>query len=353
MSTAKKNSTFFDDDFEVTYEEDVPFTYNFDTRQTTKKLSDATVVLDAPDYRSVPGRSTGQSVQDTRGIYNSRYDGRYNSEDDGYTDEYDSDDFDVEYFDSDDYEDEDDPVDDGYDRRSRSEYRARSSRRFRDDYMDDDYDRRSRSDYIDDDYGRRSRSDYMDDDYIDAPRRSRKNAGSNVSRLLSPARKTAKYGTKSIYRVARSVVRVVSLLITAGTFGMLAYNFWRGAAPYGDPQTILTEKNFALAAYAAVAAIFLLFELVALFWSMTKMRIREGRKVYKEDTGRGLFSFIFIYIASYLSFLLCSFLPDTLGSLAVLNGIKGALDVFGSLHNVLLGLCLAGVISCLVRRHMN
>lgn len=304
MSTAKKNSTFFDDDFEVTYEEDVPITYSFDTKQTTNKLSDATVVLDAPDYRSVSGVCSKQPSKNTEGIYKNRYEDSYDGRDGGYTDEYDSEDFDVEYFDSDDYE-------------------------------DDDYDSHTRG------------------GYRDAPRRRRKNAGPNVSRLLSPVKKTAKYGTKGIYRVARSVVRIVSLLITAGTFGVLAYNFWRGAAPYGDPQTILTEKNYALAAYAAVAAVFLLFELIALFWSMTKMRIREGRKVYKEDTGRGLFSFIFIYIASYLSFLLCSFLPDTLGSLAVLNGIKGALDVFGSLHNILLGLCLAGVISCLVRRHMN
>ena len=304
MSNAKKNSTFFDDDFEVTYEEDVPITYSFDTKQTTNKLSDATVVLDAPDYRSVSGVCSKQPSKNTEGIYKNRYEDSYDGRDGGYTDEYDSEDFDVEYFDSDDYE-------------------------------DDDYDSHTRG------------------GYRDAPRRRRKNAGPNVSRLLSPVKKTAKYGTKGIYRVARSVVRIVSLLITAGTFGVLAYNFWRGAAPYGDPQTILTEKNYALAAYAAVAAVFLLFELIALFWSMTKMRIREGRKVYKEDTGRGLFSFIFIYIASYLSFLLCSFLPDTLGSLEVLNGIKGALDVFGSLHNILLGLCLAGVISCLVRRHMN
>ncbi len=353
MSTAKKNGTFFDDDFEVTYEEDVPFTYSFDTKQTTKKLSDATVVLDAPDFRSMPGNSPEHFSQNTGRVPKNRYDNRYDSRASGFTEEYDSENFDVEYFGSDDYEDENDNMDAGYDRRSSNDYRARSSRRSRDNYMENDYDRRSRGEYIDDDYDRRSRSDYMDDDYSDAPRRRRKNAGPNVSRLLSPAKKTAKYGTKAIYRVARSIVRVVSLLITAGTFGMLAYNFWRGAAPYGDPQNILTEKNYALAAYAAVAAIFLLFELVALFWSMTKMRIREGRKVYKEDTGRGLFSFIFIYVASYLSFLLCSFLPDTLGSLAVLNGIKGALDVFGSLHNVLLGLCLAGVISCLVRRHMN
>ncbi|MGC4017801.1 MAG: hypothetical protein QM793_00195 [Muricomes sp.] len=148
-------------------------------------------------------------------------------------------------------------------------------------------------------------------------------------------------------------MKIVSYLITAGTIGVLAYNFWRGAAPYGDPQTILTERNYTLFAYATVAGIVLFFEFIALLWSMTRQRIREGRKVYREDTGRGLLSFVFLYIASYVSFLLCSFLPDTLGSYAPLNGIKGALDVFGSLHNMLLGLCLAGVISCIVRKHMN
>ena len=102
MSTAKKNGTFFDDDFEVTYEEDVPFTYSFDTKQTTKKLSDATVVLDAPDYRSMPGNSPEHFSQNTGRVPKNRYDNRYDSRDSGFTDEYDSENFDVEYFGSDD-----------------------------------------------------------------------------------------------------------------------------------------------------------------------------------------------------------------------------------------------------------
>ena len=310
MSTTKKSATIFDDDFEVTYEEEIPFSYSFDTKPVPDQTADHTIDADTDDYRpqpqgrkkqpspypSVPRRS--RASQDNIDVY-----------DDDFDDNYDDDEYDEEYG-------------SGYDRD------------YEDELYDDDYDS----------------SEYQYDS--DAPRRKRVKRRS-PGRLLSPAKKAAKYGTKSIYRVARSVVRTISILIMAGTFGVLAYNFWRGAAPYGDPQTILTEKNFALAAYAAVAAVFLLFELVSFFWSLTKMRIREGRKVYREDTGRGLFSFIFIYIASYLSFLLCSFLPDTLGSYEILNGIKGALDVFGSLHNVLLGLCLAGAISCLVRRHMS
>ena len=83
-------------------------------------------------------------------------------------------------------------------------------------------------------------------------------------------------------------------------------------------------------------------------WAMTRVRVRDGRKTYKEDTGRGLFSFIFIYVCSYASFWINQIIPQ---SPDVLKGIRGALDVFGSMHNALLGLCLAGVISCLVRKY--
>lgn len=137
-------------------------------------------------------------------------------------------------------------------------------------------------------------------------------------------------------------------MLIAGTAAFLAYNFWRGSAPYGDPVTAVEEKNYCLAAYAGVAGFFLLFECISFLWAMTRVRIRNGRKTYKEDTGRGLFSFIFIYVCSYASFWINQIIPQ---SPDVLKGIRGALDVFGSMHNALLGLCLAGVISCLVRKY--
>lgn len=185
------------------------------------------------------------------------------------------------------------------------------------------------------------------------------NSGYAPSRRRAKSKKYSikkhKYGTKSIYRTARLITRLVSLAITAGTFGLLAYNFWHGAAPYGDPMTLLTdpftEPSHTLLGYASIAALVLMFELIALFWSMTRARLRDGRHIYKEDTGRGLFSFIFIYTVSLLSFFLCTFLPETM-PYAVLNGIRGALDLLGSLHNSLFGLCLAGAISCIVRRNM-
>ena len=61
-----------------------------------------------------------------------------------------------------------------------------------------------------------------------------------------------------------------------------------------------------------------------------------------------MFSFIAVFVSSYAAFLFNRFIPE---SPEILYGIKGALDVYGSLHNVLFGLCAAGVISCLVRKY--
>ncbi len=53
---------------------------------------------------------------------------------------------------------------------------------------------------------------------------------------------------------------------------------------------------------------------------------------------------------SYLAFLFSPFLPD---APEAVYGLKGAFDVYGSMHNVLFGLCAAGVISCIVRKYFG
>ena len=186
-------------------------------------------------------------------------------------------------------------------------------------------------------------------DYEDSrPRRKNSASSRRKADLLSPLKSTAKYGGKTIYKTASILIRFVSLLLIAGTAAFLAYNFWKGCAPYGDPLTAVEKKNYCLAAYAAVAGFFLLYECISFLWAMTRVRVRDGRKTYKEDTGRGLISFIFIYVCSYASFWVNRIIPQ---SPDVLRGIHGALEVFGSMHNALLGLCLAGAISCLVRKY--
>lgn len=49
---------------------------------------------------------------------------------------------------------------------------------------------------------------------------------------------------KAIYKTASIMIRFVSLLLIAGTAAFLAYNFWKGCAPYGDPLTAAEEKKY-------------------------------------------------------------------------------------------------------------
>ncbi|WP_370782798.1 hypothetical protein [[Ruminococcus] lactaris] len=175
--------------------------------------------------------------------------------------------------------------------------------------------------------------------------RSRKRGGVP---LAAPIKK----GGKALSRLTGFLLQQLSVLLILATTIFVLYNFWRASTPYGDIQESIQKKSISqtLAAYLCIAAIFLFFEFISLIWTMTRVRVRENGRTIKEDTGRGLFSFLLVFITSYLCFLFSHFLPD---SPEILYGIKGAFDVYGSLHNALLGLCAAGVISCLIRRHMS
>lgn len=231
--------------------------------------------------------------------------------------------------------------------------RVRNSRRYDlsiedpDDGSDGYYD--SRDDYEDDDYdrpgnGRRrgSRSDYREPVRVSHARRKR----SGQTPIAAPIKK----GGRTVYRISQTIFRNLSVILILAITGFMAYNFFRGSAPYGDIENAVVSQNYTLvlASYFAVAAFFIIFELFSALWAMTRVRVYDETGYYKEDVGRGMFSFFFIYICSYGAFLVNNWIPERFESL---QGIRGALDVFGSMHNVLFGLCAAGVISCLFRKY--
>ena len=166
-----------------------------------------------------------------------------------------------------------------------------------------------------------------------------------------------KKGGNALYKVSKTFIRNLTILLILIIIAILAYNFYIGSAPYGDLENSLESQAFSptFLAYAAVAAIVIFCEIIALFRSMTKERIRDEYGVHWEDVGRGRNSFIILYICSYAAFLFGDFIPENIEILPVgieiLKGIKGALAVFGSLHNQLFGLCVAGVVSCVIRKY--
>ena len=273
MSDKKEFSDIFDDDFEVTYEDDSGITFD---------ITDASRTYE----RGKPREMTGS-------------------------------DFDTDY-DDDYYEDD---IDDYYDE---------------DDSHKSTYDER-----------RHRKNDRSDREPSSGRSSSRRKKSRGVP-LAAPIRK----GGRTLSRLAAALVRSLTAILILAIMIYVGWTFWRASTPYGDiMEMIQTRKpTITLASYLCVAVLFILFELISLLWSMTRVRVRNGIDSWKEDTGRGMFSFIIVFVTSYLAFLLSPLIPE---APEAVYGVKGALDVYGSMHNVLFGLCAAGVVSCIVRKYFG
>lgn len=233
-------------------------------------------------------------------------------------DDYDGYDGDTDYYD--DYDDDDD---DDYD----------------DDYYDDDYE----DEYYESDD---ENSDYDHTDPDDRTKKKKRRKNSKIP-LAAPIRK----GGRILSNISASLIRSLTALLILAVMIFASWTFLRASAPYGDIMEAVNTKTvpLSLAAYLSVALIFLLSEFIALLWSMTKVRVRDQWGVHKEDTGRGLNSFLLVFLTSYAAFWINRFLPETPD---IIYGLKGGLEVYGSMHNVLFGLCAAGIISCLIRKYL-
>ena len=175
--------------------------------------------------------------------------------------------------------------------------------------------------------------DYDNEDTLPGSVKQKKASKKRRSRgvpLAAPIRK----GGRTLSRLASSLVRSLTAILILAVTVYVMWTFWRASTPYGDILEALEtmKPSLTLLVYLCAALLFLLFELISLLWSMTRTRVRDGLDTWKEDTGRGLFSFILVFALSYLAFLFSPFLPD---APEAVYGLKGALDVYGSMHNVL------------------
>ncbi len=98
------------------------------------------------------------------------------------------------------------------------------------------------------------------------------------------------------------------------------------------------------------SGIFLLEIMIAiLFFALTgAVCLRTFVKAHTLST-QATETFIFIYAGAYLSLYFGNLIP---ASPAPLQGLKGALQLYGGLASALLPLCALGVVSCLVRKYV-
>ena len=258
--------------------------------------------------------------------------GSYLSEDssdnnDDY-DDYDGYDGDTDYYN--DYDDDDDDYDDNY----------------YDDDDDDDYDDNY---YDDDDYnsnGRDSKKKKRNDKQDPDSKKSKKKKRRGLPNVGKPVANIAKTGINATKKLVGTILRAATLILIALIILILLKTFLSNAGSYGKILLLGQTKDTTLIAYLAVGAVLVGYELLNFFWAASRTRARS-RHNNRLDTGRGLLSFVIIYAGSYLAAMFSHLIPS---SPSWLTGVQGGLSIYGDLKATLLPLCIAGVVSCVVRK---
>lgn len=215
-----------------------------------------------------------------------------------------------------------------------------------DDYDEDDYNnRRNNSNSSKRKDSKKFKKNSGKDNASDDKQKKSKKKHS-LPNVVSPAAKAARTGTRLIFKILNMILKTATLILIAATICLLASTFGKNCSTYGNPLLITEEKNYILMAYLGTAGVLIFFEVITFFWVLMG-RGKQGHNGQNQDTGRGLFSFLFIGVTSFLSYILYSMIPV---SPEALEGLQGGLMVYGSLCQKLLPICIAGAISCLIRR---
>lgn len=210
--------------------------------------------------------------------------------------------------------------------------------------------------YLDDEIGSNAQlNDDFGNDYEQPPVKSRPPARKKKTRKRGnrklmpslPVGKAVKGTGKLAYRIIGFGFRLATFILISYILHLLFTNFWAGKNAYGSLMKMISERNYTLAAYISTALIIIFYEFISLIWSFTAQKTKEDYHVRKLDTGRGFCSFILIYAGSLVSGFFAHKLP---ASPAFFAGIEGALTIYGSMTEILLPLCAAGVICSLLRK---
>ena len=179
-----------------------------------------------------------------------------------------------------------------------------------------------------------------------ARKRTSGNSGNGSSKASGKKRSTP---SASIITtpVKKTVQTGATLLMIAVIAFNIFKNFWSCYPVYGSLATAVNAKNYTLGAFLGVAAFLLIMEIIFFLWALTGPCAYGDRGTKRVDTGRGLFSFLFIGITVIAAGMFWNLIPS---SPSPLTGLAGGLQLYGSLKGILLPLCGIGLVSCIIRK---
>lgn len=175
----------------------------------------------------------------------------------------------------------------------------------------------------------------------------KKRSAPSASIITTPVKKTVQTGAKLTSKLLQTGARGVTLLMIAAIAFIIFKNFWSNYPTYGSLATAVNAKNYTLGAFLGVAAFLLIMEIIFFLWALTGPCAYGDRGTKRVDTGRGLFSFLFIGVTVVAAGMFWSLVPS---SPSPLTGLASGLQLYGSLKGILLPLCGVGLVSCIVRK---
>ena len=175
----------------------------------------------------------------------------------------------------------------------------------------------------------------------------KKRSTPSASIITTPVKKTVQTGAKITGKLLQTGARGVTLLMIAIIAFNIFKNFWSCYPVYGSLATAVNAKNYTLGAFLGVAAFLLIMEIIFFLWALTGPCAYGDRGTKRVDTGRGLFSFLFIGITVIAAGMFWNLIPS---SPSPLTGLAGGLQLYGSLKGILLPLCGIGLVSCIIRK---
>ena len=165
--------------------------------------------------------------------------------------------------------------------------------------------------------------------------------------FTTPVKKTVQTGAKITSKLLQIGARGVTLLMIAAITFIIFKNFRSSYPVYGSLATAVNARNYTLGAFLGFAAFLLIMEIIFFLWALTGPCAYGDRGTKRVDTGRGLFSFLFIGVTVVAAGMFWNLIPS---SPSPLTGLAGGLQLYGGLKGILLPLCGVGLVSCIVRK---
>ncbi len=119
-----------------------------------------------------------------------------------------------------------------------------------------------------------------------------------------------------------------------------------GREGLGSVRVLITERNYSLACYLALAGAYLAFTALSALWILTKRHFASGDRVVSADMGRGITAFLLLALAFWSAPLI----QQALAGQPLLPGAGRFLEIMVSLSEPLLKTCVLGLLLSLLRK---